>query len=421
MSEEDLPDALLASQEALRDAEEGLDEVVRLEVMGEGLEELGTIVASIEAATPRDLVFVENSTRLALSGYDISVESIFPSLESHHGTSISMESLSSLVKQIWKSIVKVIKRVWEDIMAFFKRMVDIAERLKMTNQKLRARIMDLDNKKILDAHTELGPEITHLSSDNKLPKNGDDIEKLIDRILHHASVVYGKYVTTIADAGILLAEAIERFDIDNPEKSLRRVVDSAKRIDFEAIEKQAGGTKEDKDRRWQGNSVKVSKPLGKDMSLFFIEPEVRGSEDSVLGQAERLRNRRVQTAKTSQGKDKKIVSGTIQTIPNDQMLKISQRNDELLKQITDFRKAEVRVIRSRRRLEAACAKLTKRMESQRDLSTTATQYYRAAANFSLSYARWCMEPQTRFTDMAIQAVRASITACNKSISNYGTP
>ena len=420
ISEEELPDALMASQEALYSAEEGLEEAKRLETMGEGLEELGVIVASIEAATPRDLAFIENSTRLALSGYDIPTESVFPSLEAHNGTTVSMESLTDLIKKIWKSITAVIKRVWEDIARFFKRITDVSERLRVKNDALRKRVMAMGDQKIQDTHVDMGSEITNLSSDGKAPKNATDIEKLLDNILHHSSVVYESYVGTIADAGIMLAEAIERFDIDNPEKSLARVVDSAKRIDFEAIRKQAGNTKDANDKRFQGNTVQVSKPLASDLSLFFIEPNVRGSDDSILGKAEALRNRRVQMAQTRSGKDKKLAYATVQTLKADEMIKISQRNEDILKKVSDFRKAEARIIRSRRRLDKACEKLTKRMSGERDLSTTATQYYRAAVNFGVAYARWCLDPQTRFTKMAVDAVRTSITLCNKSIANHGS-
>lgn len=419
ISEDDLVDALIESKEALHEIDLGFEEIEHLEGVGNGLESLDTIVASIESATIKDLAFIDTTASIALTGTGLTVESVFPSLESARGKSVGRDSLKQIIKKFWEAIVATTTKLWAQFKSFMKRIWDSAERLQVTNQHLKSRITASAGKTIATPNLPLtGGDLEKLSIGGKVPRNGGDLEKGLAEILAQAEVVYDGYSKTLAEAGLSLAIAIERFDPSSPEKSLERIIDAGDRIDFSSIERQMGKLDKVTDKRWSGNIVKVAKPLPSNRSLFFISPDLKGVNDSILGRAEASRNRRIRLTQTSNSKRTPPSSGSIGTLPIDNMTRIAQHCGEILRKVIDYRKNEVQIIRAHQRLKRACAKMKDQMMKDKDLSSTATTYFRAAVSYELAMSSWAMYPHTTFTDLSMDTVRTTMKLCNASLKNY---
>lgn len=412
--------AIVETQEAVDEMEAGFEDIDRLETTQGQLATLESIVGEIEEVTERDLRLVQLTADSILSDFDLNHRHIFGSLESSVNTGVSMEGVGEFIESIWKAIVRAVKRVWEAILAFFGRIKDQSSRLKKQNEKMRERMGSVAGKTATNKQIELERDADQIAIDGRVPKNGKEIVDNLRIMSQQVDVVYNDYAKLLVDVGRKLESLIVKFDINKPEESLRKVVDSANSLSLDAIRASTAkmGNGRIKDKRWPANHVIGGAHLMGGKNLFHITSSVKPKEDNVLALSEISRKREFIFTKTSE-KDHKVVSAKLATVSSEEGIEIAQLNKQIIETIAGFDKEKKAVDDVRRNLEKAGDELSKRIKkSAGDFPDNNTMYVDEALKFVTAYSQWAARPMVDMGSHFYKVVRSTITICNKSADNY---
>lgn len=421
LSEEAQTQAVADTQDLQHEVHFFIEDSERLEGVQEGLEGLKGIIASIESATAKDIALVRSAGDLALAGTGADHTSLFPSLESAEGATISVEGIGEIISDIWRAIVRAVKRVWEAIMGFFGKIKDQAGRLKKQNTAMRERMSKVAGKKPKSKQTNLEREAEQIAIAGRVPKNGKEIVDNLRVMSQQAGVVYKDYANQLVSTGDKLIAALNKFDITKPSESLERVVEASNTLSLDAVKammaKMGNGTI--KDSRWANMQVIGGAHLLGGKNIFQITSSAKAEKGNVLELSEKARKRELTLANTEAKAGRKITNATIATIESEQGIEIAQLNEQIIEVIAEFDKRKDKIDKVRRQLEQAGYDLEKNSKKANEtVPDNSAMYVAEALKYVTAYGHWTAKPMVDMGSHFYSVVRATITVCNKSVANY---
>lgn len=415
--------ALLAAgiEQDLNEVEMYGDYVEQLEASAEGLGSLGELVGGIESATPRELSLIQFATDTITKPLGVDAQTLYGSLEDCEGSTISLEGLGQIIADIWKAIVRGIKKIWDSIKALFGKVKDQVKKLKEQNDNMRDKMGVAAKKTLMKKEVELDRDAAYLAIGTTLPRNGKDVADTLQVMAQQADVIYRDYTKLLVDVGERMVGAINRFDVNKPEESLKAVVEASKELKFDAIQQSLAkmGNGKGKDKRWPDKEVTHGGSLLGGKTLYYVTACNKGKESNVLAFSECARKQELFLDDTVAKKPKFDVARLKTVTPEDATV-IYQQNKAILETVDGFNKKDKeRIDKTFRLLEKAGDDLSKRVQRAEEKVPESTKLYvDDAMKFVSAYSKWCHKPLPQIATHYLKVVRVVITLCNKSAQNY---
>lgn len=387
--------------------------LARLSDTAETLNDVITVVPSLESATATDVFLVNSTAYMATAGTDIDVRDITRRLR-NGGARISMEGFRSFLSDIWKVMLATLRRIWQAMAKFFKAVFGLIPRLRMSMFLLRRKFKEkTDYDRRRPAKVTVGSEIYMLSSSNKAPKTIEKIGDLLDALVAHTDFYYGEFTEVALQTYDSVIDGLAGFDKDNEDTRLNTmsadVLPMAQR-NFPPLYKPERVI----DSRFTDDYYK-GPPLPNNKSVYVRRVPIPQTNEP-LQRAEAIMQNyaSIQSTRAKDSdevwKDREIATPDMST-----MLFWMEKVDLLLDKVTDFQKSLDTIDGMRNRLVEATDDLIERMEELDDNEQSLTPYYRTAIRFNSYLSTAFINPCSQLANVVLSASRAVIIIAQKSI------
>lgn len=435
MAPDELENSLIAAeaQEDLADAEGNLDQAVILEEKAAGLEDMAEIIetqvnSKEEGATASDVVLTDLAADLATSGTDAELE-VFEapegeqvSVESFTNRKVGTEGIKEMARSFWEAVKRLIEKAWEATIKFWRGVTDQLPGVVKSARKLAARAEDASAKVIKEKKTDISSEARSLQLEDKAPTSFKDIKLALDNSMTAAKYISAS-ATTVKAIGGALATAIDKFDVSKGEAGLK-AINSA----FEKSSKGAtnGGltfTSVNNDKRFpKAYDVERSVALPGGLAVFSRSPKTVTGATSELAIAQMYRNSRTTVERFKDTDAKEMKETKIDTMSISNITALAVLVEDICGELKTFQEKHRRDLEKQANaIKAACSKVSGKVDSDfKGDEASANRHYRAAINYSTSYAAWASSPYNRVQSLVLTACRAALSTGNKSLSNYAS-
>lgn len=416
--------AIAASVENLHEINEIHDDLLRMEDIAVGLEDLAMVAGHVESASTTDAAFTHVAMGLAVAGSGMQSEDLLPSVEDIEGTQISVEGIKDIAASVWESIKRAITKLWKKVKEFWRNLTSAIPGLRKAAVKLQKRAEEAVGKSSEDKKVSLGREVNALSVAHEAPGSSSEIVDGLETISSLAEVFFGKYTKALDTVGSNLESALASID---PEKDdtvvsgLNAATAAAEGALVSELNNMIDDGKVDaKEARFsRGSEVKALNLMG-NKSMFRIA-EAAGSSDLEKAEAaRRLKYAVMETKKKPKdaldGKDIDILTPEACISIADVITKICDTLEEYEKKgnFNKIDKARDDLAKTSDSLDKA----VKKAKKDEDYNKGNTALINSAINFNKAFADWTTKPQTSLSGLAVAACRAALVAGNKSLSKY---
>lgn len=425
LDENDQAAAIVASVEAHVEVQELCSEADRYTDLAIGLENLADVVASIESATmvEMNLVDICGDIAMAGSGHDGSV--LTPGLESSAGTTISVEGIKSIAQEVWKAIKDFVKKVWKAVDNFFHKIFGALPRLRKSLVALKERADSYTDKSIEESKTEMGSAINPLVRNNAAPSTAKQIEDTLDISKQIVDALFDKYTKAMISRGEVIKAGLKDYKPDSKWDVAKHAAALSKihnwKSDWSDIKKVFGASDfKAADRRFSDDVEVAAIAIAGNMSIFVQNPKGLGDGDRALGVAEFKRGRTIRVMSTFERSQDAIDDHEVDTLSVSDIKSIADLCIDIIDGVEAWERGKNigKVKDLVKDVEKNGDALKKAEEKLEDVSSELRAYPKSAANFVKSFTQWSTEPHTTITSNALAAVRAAVSVCNKSLSNY---
>lgn len=416
--------ALEIAMEAHQDIVAMSEEIDRLSDLGVGLENLADVTASIEAATPMELQLIDLAGDLAMAGSGHDGSLLTPGLEDAAGTTVSVEGMKTIAKDIWKAIKTFVAKIWKRVDTFFHNIFGALPRLRKAMVALKDRADKMADKSIEESKTEVGSLANPLVVGNVAPANGSAIEEVLKTELTVVTGMFEVYTKCIIERGEAIKKGFKAYKPakDWSEEQHGKAVaelfawgdDSAKiRNAFEAKELKT------KDRRFPESAEISSVDIGGNMSLF-VQERVEADESGVLSKADAASSRVVRIMSTFEKSKDALEDHEMETMTIKDIQAIADVCIEIIDAVEGWERGKNigKVKDLVKDVQSGGETLNKAYDKLDDVPNAVRPYPKAAQGFVKSFTDWTGEPYASVVKNALAAVRAAVSLCNKSLSNY---
>lgn len=419
--EEMLADA--APQDAA-DAEAEIAAAERTLDVSEALEDLAAVSDGIEEATPTEAALIDTTAQMAVAGTDIQPEEIVPAMEGYVGRRIATEDLRDRAKTIWEAIKRMLKSIWEKIEGFFYKIFGRVPKLRRTIEGLKKKLEDMSGMKKEENTFEYTSGVSMISIDKVPVKNIGGLKMALGNVATAVKWGAETYVPGVTKTGEKIATAISTFDPQDLSGSAKKVAEAANEFGDIVVPGAQSATIDG----WDEFTVTKGAAL---MGNYHLEGREIKTADAgkatELGKLELLRRSGIYITATREKKDQPS-EVTFTTPDIGQMEGLLEDAMKVLDDIEKIKRGDIvnKLAKARESLKKACDKAStasdkagkRKDEEGKDDNQVQAAYYRAMANFNLTYARWARDPMHGLTINALNSVSACCGVVGASIRQY---
>lgn len=393
-------------------------EMSQLEGAVESLESLREIMGTMDEASERETALIQHSVRTLLADTRVSVEALLPGYEETGVVNLtaSLEASGNVVQRMIKAVLAFMKKIFDYVKDFFVRVTSNNETLLRQNTNMRERMEVASKGTLQQKKVEMSSDIRHLTVNGKPPKNGDGVIEGLKTLRVQSDVIFKDYTATLVKAGEEIASAIESYDVEKPDDSLKRVYEASKLIDVKRLVQLTKG-KVVSNVGWGPGELTALDPLPGDLSIYVYHPVAVGT-DNTLSLSEYNRGIKILIDTTGGKLPKSPKAGTFNTITPAQGYEIHRLNKELLTMVGDYGKYRTSIDRTHRRVIKAVEKMESINKKMADQGTMNNVYFNEVISYGREYTRWVKDPHVKLVTTIHNTVRAGIIACNHSAKNY---
>lgn len=420
-------EAAIAAAETATDVaeiESDLTNATRLEDQAEGMEDAAEVIDGIERATPGEVQLADVASSLATAGTDAEVE-IFEdapegeavSVESFTGRKIGTEGLKEMAQKFWAEVKRLVAKAWEAILKFWRKVTTQVPGVVKAARALRTRAEDAAGKtlKSEDKKLKVGSAGLALVLGDSYPTSAGDVVKAVENMTSVAKIVLDSDAKSVHEGGESLQTAINDFDIEKAEVSLKTVngkVASGKFGQSGACKTPIGS-----DSRY-GNGLTAQKSVDLPGGVILVASHAPGEGKlSALGYAAALRSQAVAVVHHNDKDKKTINEKDIVTLSLQDCKKVADAAEDLALVVKTFEEKHLRKLeQAANKMKGSGDKVAKQIDE--DTSAAAQKSYQAALRFVTAYAAWSASPFNRIAQMSLTTARAAIEVGNKSVSKY---
>lgn len=406
-----------------------LAEAARMNDLADALEDLAVVADDITAngaePTPVETQLIESATQMAVAGTEVTPEEIIPAMESaDKGRKVSLETLRETAKKLFDRVMAVLKGIWDKINNFFYKIFGTIPGLRRAIKDAKQKVDDNssrtpDTKKII-----VNVGVNALSVNFKAPASEGDIKAAVASLMKVNEFIYGAGADKVHAMGEAIAEGLEQFDPEQPQKSLGAFVSKLgkKQDEFSKIPGMHSGAGD----RWPGFEVKISEPLAGNVSIVARTPKDLdlSSNDVNINKLEQLRKLSFEVVATSEASHQLATSFEMPTMSNKAMMDVLNDADKLLETLEKFQRGSrhTNAAKLRTKISAASDKASKavaKLDGENESAhRDAIPYYRSMLNFNTAYARWTKDPAMPMVGHTLATVRGVLSVVDKSLKDY---
>ncbi len=420
-------EAAIAAAETATDVaeiESDLTNATRLEDQAEGMEDAAEVIDGIERATPGEVQLADVASSLATAGTDAEVE-IFEdapegenvSVESFTGRKIGTEGLKEMAQKFWAEVKRLVAKAWEAILKFWRKVTDQVPGVVKAARALRTRAEDAAGKtlKSEDKKLKAGSAGTALVLGDSYPTSAGDITKAVENMTTVAKIVLDADAKSVHEGGEALQSAINDFDIEKAEESLKKV--NGKVVAGKFGSSGACKTPIGSDSRY-GNGLTAQKSVDLPGGVILVASHAQSEgAASALGYAAQLRSQSVAVVHHNDKDKKSIAEKDVATLSLQEIKKVADQAEDLALVVKGFQDKHLRKLeQAANKMKGAGDKVAKQVTEE--TGAAAQKQYQAALRFVTAYAAWSASPFNRIAQMSLTTARAAIEVGNKSVGKY---
>jgi hypothetical protein len=420
-------EAAIAAAETATDVaeiESDLTNATRLEDQAEGMEDAAEVIDGIERATPGEVQLADVASSLATAGTDAEVE-IFEdapegeavSVESFTNRKIGTEGLKEMAQKFWAEVKRLVAKAWEAILKFWRKVTDQVPGVVKAARSLRTRAEDAAGKSLKseDKKLKAGSAGLALVLGDSYPTSAGDVTKAVENMTAVAKIVLDADAKSVHEGGEALQSAINDFDVEKAEESLKKVTDKVKAGGFG----QSGACKTaiGSDSRY-GNGLTATKSVDLPGGVILVASKAPNeSNGGLLGWAAALRSQSVAVVHHNDKDKKSITEKDVTTLSLQEIKKVADQAEDLALVVKGFQEKHLRKLeQASNKMKGAGDKVAKQVTEE--TPALAQKQYQAALRFVTAYAAWSASPFNRIAQMSLTTARAAIEVGNKSVGKY---
>ena len=437
--------ALTEAMEDLKEAEIINGDINRLMDISDSLESLCQVAANSDDPKAIDLCYIETATEACLAGTDVAVEEVLPSMEDYTddipaGVTVATERIGEMIKNIWRTILNYIKKLWTRIKKFFASIFKTIPRLKKSAESLKERADKIGSKTAEDNNVEIGRTAGVLSvQGNVVSSAGDVINYLTDyNIVSDLLLIEGPKVllkigeslnTSISNMsggnGPKTTDLIEMFtkaDITGTDGKISKFLRGAFARPLEACKTLKESTKVTRSDRFPNSRHIITRDILASRTLV-VKTGSSGNDD-VNRDIRVVSNYGMELVMTDTDSSFEMPKeGEVSIFSVVDCKNIADQVLELCDVITKYHagKTKKEIEKVKAKLEKSTSKVSKTLEKKKDdpEDPTVAKNWRAVCNINKIWSNdWTTMPHAVWQGHAVTVCRASIDACNKSLSKY---
>jgi len=258
---------------SLMDGCSELDTAKRLTDISLAIEDILCVNQTVEKSTALDLLLLETTTRMAVAGSEVTVESILPSLESAEGMRYTAEGLTAFLEKLWKQIVEAVKKAWAAITDFFYKIFGTIPRMRSSLKELKKKVQARDNYDNWPTQLDMGTEVSVLMTDGKMPIRARDYEDIAGRVADQVEFYLRTYVRAAKDAYESVKDGMGEFDNYPPAEALNRLSNACQTL-IATMAPPGAILTPARDRRFTDGEYLALPPLPSNRSVFIKRTEI---------------------------------------------------------------------------------------------------------------------------------------------------
>lgn len=419
------------AMEALTEAGVILAETEQQQSKNDSMERLITIVDSIEAASPVELMLLENSMENLLEGSNIPAEEVFEeAFESMEGKQVSTERLKRMVSSIWEWIKTQLKKAAKAVGDFYHSIFGATTRLRKSAESIIKRAGDVGGKTLKESKIEVGAEINGLVGADVKPLNANEVAGAMSQGIEFLQDLNLNYFVDLAKLGDKLTDAMKSWDTDKNEDSLKALNAAVAESKFRQYEwKMCAKWKAlpAADKRYANKTVKAESLIGGKL-IAYITPDAQASAagPTTTQTAEFIRGTSYAVISVKDKMPDAIKDAKIDIWSSDQAVEFANKVLELCDAVDEYQRKGLseKVDKSADKLQAASDKLGKtekdfKADEDSGINTSeARTQMRAGLYINTAFQNWSQNPHTGVIAALMQASRSGLSVASKSLSQY---
>jgi hypothetical protein len=387
------------------------DALARISDTTETLNDVITVVPSMESATATDLFLINSTAYMATAGTDIALRDVTRRLQ-NGGTRISMEGFKSFLAGLWRTMLATLRRIWQVMSKFFRAVFGLVTRLRASVFLLRRKCKEKpDYDKRRPERITLGAEYYMLSE----PDTVEELNGLLDATVAHADFYFGEFASIAVQAYDDVIDGMEGFDSDNEDTRLNTISSDAISI-AQRNYPPLYAPERTVDSRFT-NEYWVGPDLPNRKSVFIRRVPIPQTNEPLL-RAEAIMQNYVSVQATKAKYEHVGPKSDDNEFPTPNMSTIMfwlEKIDLMLDHVVAFEKSLDKIDAMRGRLVEVTDDLVERMEELNDNEASLTPYYRTAIRFNSYLSTAFINPCSQIANIVLSTSRAVLIISQKSM------
>lgn len=420
--------------ESLNEMEAAHSDMARLQGLAEGLEGLVEVCGHIKEASATDICLVESAAELALVGSEVAVEEIMPGLESNVGSTVGVEGIKEVIKNIWESMVKMLKKIWKKVQEFFASIFKAVPRLRKAAEKLRKRAEEAAGKTSEETKVEVGRlNSVFCKGANYDVIQSDEVISELRKYNEVAGEVFESYTKDLEGQAKDITAAIGEYDPESKPADVDKVTAAVVKTVGCLVEKVFKSDRDlpKNDKRFvdlnagfssrnmlMGRTFIAFGPTETDRLQHALAEGIEKSTQALRA----VTGIRTNIVMTSDDSDKDLPSeGEMGILSPNQCIDIAEEVLSLCDSMTNYFAGK-----SFKKIREAGDKMKKATDKKADQVAKAADKiggdqqaaWRAVAACNTAWSGWATRTQAQFEGHLMSVARASLDLANKSLAQY---
>lgn len=201
------------------------------------LGEVTDVVARrVSEATPTEARLVELVGDMAVAGTDANPEDVVPSMEAYADGASTMKKVKENIAKMWVWLKVMISRIIEKVKLYFKAIFQSSVALSMRLKKLDQAMSKADSTRFKGGKVKLSVrDAAALATGTTVPASLDKLVAQFSGIESYKTYFYSTYHAYLVNRIKSLREAVDKFDLSNPDQTLVLLADRLKAVHFPEV------------------------------------------------------------------------------------------------------------------------------------------------------------------------------------------
>ncbi|MBE0438208.1 MAG: hypothetical protein IBX57_00380 [Gammaproteobacteria bacterium] len=415
ISNEGLLESAYETSEAIHSINSALNDIDAAMDLTDSVLSIESMLA-MHDLSDREIELVNGNLKTLLLAHAGEIENL--GLESG-GVAVAQKVILAVLKGTYELIKEMLVQLFQALKKFIQRMRYNLKGVRKSNNDMLETMRENSKKGLKVTKVDIEGTANSLSIDYKTPQNGEEIYKGLQTLSRYANAYFKLFDKDVISSSSKLISAVERFDIANPELSLKAVLDIADTINPNTAADLVKSTVDKNVKMLGGGLYKKSLPLMGNRSIMYFEPYIEPSEVDLIAVSRIKRTRWANLKATRDNPPKGSSSTEIDVITVSQAAEIHRLVRDLTHMVEDHLDNRDKILKLERSINRALDKMKSRSESSSDISEKGKRHYQEVMRYSQRYIFWAQNPQMELVKLILSSCRSAIVACNKSAAVYG--